>query len=205
LARRRRRSASAIAGCGCQILRRCTHQVVSISDDRVERSVIAAYPGGLLGGSAKGANGGAIFGPGQAAHLLSFAAGLGLCRGAAGRPETSRCLLFGGERCDRLPLYPVDLGAEICAALSDLSGARQMRRDDWCTTVDVLPPCLQAQFDKGRRCVVEFKRQPHNVPHCLGCQRSRALADFGWSRYPPNGGEPRERDARLWASRSGHM
>jgi hypothetical protein len=156
---------------------------------RVERSRIAAYAGwGCWEDRQRAQIAGAISSPGQASHLLNSASGLGLCRGGAGRPETSRCLLFGGEGRNRFPLYPVDLGSEICAILSDLSGGRQMRRDDWRTAMDVLPPCLQAQFDKGRRCVVEFKRQPHNVPHCLGCQRSRALADL---RYPPNGGDPR--------------
>jgi hypothetical protein len=105
----------------------------------------------------------------QPRQMLSLAHGLifAWCDNRA--LASSGYVLFGNEGRDRFPFYPVDLRAKICAALPDFVGGRQMRRDDWSTTMNVLPPCLQAELDKGRRCVVKFKRQPHNVPHSLGC------------------------------------
>jgi len=44
-------------------------------------------------------------------------------------PAPSGCRLFRNEGRNRFPLYPVDLRAEVCAALPDLAHVRQMWRN----------------------------------------------------------------------------
>jgi len=77
------------------------------------------------------------------------------------RALSSTCFLDAVQSGYSFLLDAGDLRAKICATLLDFAGGHQMRGDDWDAAMYVLPPGFQAQLDKGRRCVVEFKGQAH--------------------------------------------
>ena len=58
----------------------------------------------------------------------------------------------------RFPLHPVDLRPEVCTALLDLAGRRQMGRDDGGAAMHILPPSLQAKLQ------LQHQATPHPQP-----------------------------------------
>lgn len=59
-------------------------------------------------------------------------------------------LLFRKQGRDGFSLDPVDLCAEVCTASSDCARRCEMRRDDGCATMNVLPPGLKDQLYEWR-------------------------------------------------------